>query len=487
MLELNVISTSLPRDAAPAPLDVLRAVAQAGAGDYVLLHSGPAAGYSVIGIDPLCRLLVDARGAARVQADENVARQTKVTGAIESTMARADAVGGLGVAGRPLEALQAVVEAIRFPQTHPMVGWLGFISYDLARFLEIIPACTTDHLEWPTLCFTLFRHYLVFDPAPGGATAHALDIAPARFDWPSLVQTASSAHPEDAPAVLQPHPSPAEYAAKVRRAKEYIAAGDIYQANLAQRWDIRTRARPEDVFRRLCAISPAPYAACLRFHDGTRARHAACASPELLLSVQPGQRGRRAVTRPIKGTRPRDLHDAPRDAALRDELVHSAKDQAELTMIVDLLRNDLGRVAEFGTVRVTEARAVEQHPTVWHTVATIEARLRAGAGLAEILATLCPGGSVTGAPKIRAMQIIEELEGFRRGLYCGNIGVIGDGGANIALNIAIRTILFQEGRAHVYAGGGIVADSEPACEYEETLHKAAALFRALDLRSESRL
>lgn len=281
----------------------------------------------------------------------------------------------------------------------------------------------------------------------------------------------------------------AEFERAVLAVKQYIAAGDIYQANLAGRWAIQTEAAATVIFRRLCEFSPANYSAFLRFADAEAeggGRHVLSASPELFLTVAGGK----VMTRPIKGTRPRDRSDGVRDIARREELLKSEKDRAELAMIVDLLRNDLGRVCRFGSVRVTEARGIEQHPTLWHTAATIAGELRGDAGIAGVLAALCPGGSITGAPKIRAMQIIEELEKTRRGLYCGNIGVIGPPPAAsaggqcpfMAFNIAIRTIQMNGQTAYVHAGAGIVADSDPARERQETLDKAAALLRALGVQ-----
>jgi anthranilate/para-aminobenzoate synthase component I len=184
--------------------------------------------------------------------------------------------------------------------------------------------------------------------------------------------------------------------------------------------------------------------------------------------------GRRVVTRPIKGTRPRGV-------GMREELLRSEKDQAELNMIVDLERNDLGRVCEVGSVRVTQTRAIEEHPTVYHGVATVEGRLREDVGLVELLRATFPGGSVTGAPKIRAMEIIEELEPVRRGPYCGAIGWIGAGGA-MEFNVAIRTMVVKGGTVYMPVGGGIVADSVPEREYEETIVKARAMFDAVGVK-----
>ena len=450
------------------PLAALDSIAK-GRGDYTLLHSGPAAGFSVLGWWPLVRLLIDAHGVARVNAPAG----------IELPKLPID----------PLRALEQCTEHFSFESPHPLIGWLGFVSYDIGRHIEWLPSVATDDVRWPLVCFTLFRQYVIFDRAGGKTSAFCVstgDVPQTTYAFPP--QRARSEALPFVPGRLLEVPSPERYEDAVRRVREYIAAWDIYQANVSRRWGIRTLVAPHVLFRRLCEFSPATYSACMRINDsaerepGGGVRHVLSASPELFLAVENG----RAVTRPIKGTRPRDISDEGRDAALREALLDSAKDAAELTMIVDLLRNDLGRVSKFGTVRVTEPRVIEQHPTVWHTAATIASELREDAGLAEVLAALCPGGSITGAPKIRAMQIIEELEAHRRGLYCGNIGVIGapnpaGGCPNLALNIAIRTIQMDGDMAYVHAGAGIVADSDPAQEYEETLHKAAAMLRTLGI------
>jgi para-aminobenzoate synthetase component I len=242
--------------------------------------------------------------------------------------------------------------------------------------------------------------------------------------------------------------------------------------NLSQRLTCRLPAQPAEVFDALRRLSPAPYGALLVYDDWALLSN----SPELFLRVTPAGdgSGRSAVvTRPIKGTRP----NLPgMEAALRE----SAKDQAELNMIVDLERNDLGRVCETGSVKVTQPRAIEALPTVYHGVATVEGLLRPDVGLVELLRATFPGGSVTGAPKIRAMQIIDELEPVRRGPYCGAIGYLaGDG--TIELNVAIRTMIAKNGLVHLSVGGGVVADSQPEAEYEETLVKARAMLAALGM------
>ena len=255
------------------------------------------------------------------------------------------------------------------------------------------------------------------------------------------------------------------------RAREYIAAGDIYQVNLSQRFHTRCALDPLEIYTRLRASSPAPYSALL----GMGARSVVSSSPELFLHSD----GRRVVTRPIKGTRPRGATPGE-DDRLRTELMASPKDDAELAMIVDLERNDLGRVCEYGSVRVATAKELETHPTIHHLVATVEGRLRRGAGPVDLLRATFPGGSVTGAPKIRAMEIIDELEPTRRAAYTGAIGWIGFDG-RVGLSVAIRIVEKHGEDLWFQTGGAIVADSEPEREFDETLVKATGIIRALGI------
>jgi para-aminobenzoate synthetase component 1 len=261
-----------------------------------------------------------------------------------------------------------------------------------------------------------------------------------------------------------------EYLRAVERAKGYIAAGDIYQVNLSQRFSTAAPADAVSLYRALRGINPAPFSAFLGIGD----KAVLSSSPERFMKL----RGRRAETRPIKGTRPRREGDGKFNALMRAELLASEKDAAELAMIVDLERNDLGRVSEYGSVRVAEPRVIEEYPTVCHLVATVESRLRPDVDALGLIQASFPGGSITGAPKIRAMEIIDDLEPTRRGVYTGSIGYIGFDG-NMDTNIVIRTITISGGRAYFQVGGGIVADSEPEAEYQETLDKGRALFRTL--------
>lgn len=326
-------------------------------------------------------------------------------------------------------------------------NWVGFFSYDLGRWFEPLPSLANNDLKLPL--FVLIAQ----DPASGVSQASGVDRSCCKDQVQGLTELVSTFSRE-------------QYQRAVAKVIDYIAAGDIYQVNLSQRFTVPLPDDPLAIYQRLQQQTPATYGAFLDFGDFQIISN----SPELFLRVTPD---RHVVTRPIKGTR-------PRLAGMDVELLNSVKDQAELNMIVDLERNDLGRICEIGSVKVTEPRGIEAHPTVYHGVATIEGVLRNDVTLVDLLRATFPGGSVTGAPKIRAMQIIEELEPVRRGPYCGAIGYLAANGT-IELNMAIRTMVVRDNLVHVPVGGGIVADSDPAAEYEETLVKARALFAALGI------
>jgi anthranilate/para-aminobenzoate synthase component I len=343
----------------------------------------------------------------------------------------------------PLDALSWLAETAAIELEN--VRWVGYLSYDLGRLFEKIPIHAVDDLQSPLFCFARCapNHAEFSRPACG-------PIGP---------------RPASGPAKLRSTFSRDEYLTAVDRAIAYIRAGDVFQVNLSQRFTLPLPASATEIADRLRHATPARYGAFLDFGD-----HALiCNSPELFFCITPN---RRIITRPIKGTRPL----AP---GMDQELKNSIKDQAELNMIVDLERNDLGRICETGSVKVTEPRVIESHPTVYHGAATIKGTLRAGISFVHLLRAVFPGGSITGAPKIRAMEIIEELEPVRRGPYCGAIGYLARGGA-MEFNIAIRTMIAKHRLIHIPVGGGIVADSDPLAEYEETLVKARAMFDALD-------
>jgi len=261
-----------------------------------------------------------------------------------------------------------------------------------------------------------------------------------------------------------------EFEVRVTRTKEYIAAGDIYQANIAQKFSTKFTGNPYRLFEHLLARSPAPGGAFLDFGD-TRILSA---SPELFLRI----RGRHITTRPIKGTRPRS-RDPVRDEQLAFELLTDPKELAELVMITDLERNDLGRICDYGSVTVTQLVQLERFPQVFHLVSTIEGMLRSDVDAIDAVRACIPGGSISGAPKKRACEIIRELEPCPRGIYTGLIGYFDDNG-DAAFSIAIRTMIFEDDSLHFSVGSGITAGSVPSREYEETLHKAAGMEMALE-------
>jgi anthranilate/para-aminobenzoate synthase component I len=322
--------------------------------------------------------------------------------------------------------------------------WIGHINYDFGRLFE--PTWGMHHAPPDTLHLPLFR--FTYCTPTGERRTYAPEPVHRTTDAPL-----TSSFTRD------------RYEAAVARAIDYIAAGDVFQVNLSQRFTAGLPTQPAYLYQWLVRNAPARYGAYLNYDDYCLVSN----SPELFLKIE----GRRITTRPIKGTRP--LGDG-----MADELLASAKDTAELNMIVDLERNDLGRVCEVGSVRVTEPRHVEEHPTVYHGVATIEGTLRDDVTLIDVLRATFPGGSVTGAPKIRAMQIIDELEPVRRNGYCGAMGYVARNG-DCTFNLAIRTMTAKDGLIHIPVGGGVVADSDPAGEYVETLVKARAMFQALGI------
>ncbi len=356
----------------------------------------------------------------------------------------------------------------------PFVGGaVGFLSYELRNVLETLPARHPDPLDLPDMSFGFYDVVIAFDAReqrcwllssgfPETQLERRKERARARLEemlgllrGPAVLR--SSAMPS---VTWTPDLDRTAYEARVARVLEYIHAGDIFQASFTMRHLAR---RPEGmsaagIYLKLRELSPAPFAAFLRCGGLALAS----ASPERFLSLDPSGH---IETRPIKGTRPRDA-DPEADRRLRAELAASPKDRAENLMIVDLLRNDLGRVAEIGSISVPVLCEVESFASVHHLVSTIEGRLRPGLGPVELLRATFPGGSVTGAPKIRAMEIIDELEQARRGPYCGSILWIGFDGA-MDSNIIIRTVVVTDTMLIAQAGGGIVADSDPSEEYEE--------------------
>ena len=360
-------------------------------------------------------------------------------------------------------------------------GLFGSFGYQLRCALERLPSRHAREDEPDDLLLGLFDTVVVFDLVERRAAVIAGDFVAERSPAAARAETLAARTIPALPPVdwtveadWSADLSPEEHAAGVSRVLDYILAGDIYQANFTQRWIGPRPAGLEglDLYRRLRALSPAPYAALIQ--DGA-GQAIVAASPERFLKLSPAGR---IDTRPIKGTRGRGAtEDEDRDLAAA--LVGSAKDRAENLMIVDLLRNDLGRVAETGSVTVPELNALYSFASVHHLVSTVTARLSRGLTPVDLIRASFPGGSVTGTPKIRAMQIIDELEAGQRGAYCGAFGWIGLDGA-MELSIAIRTLTLTRERVIAQAGGGIVADSDPMGEYREALTKARPMLATLD-------
>lgn len=337
--------------------------------------------------------------------------------------------------------------------------WAGFLSYDLGRAVERVEPRADGEPAPPDLALARFDARVVIDPTTG---ARIEGTGESRALLERALDRAARARGEIAAPALGPWRTSLDRTAweeRVRRALDHIAAGDCYQVNLTRRLTCERAADPAALFAALARRNPAPHAAFVRL-DGIAV---VSASPERFLRRD----GARVETRPIKGT-------ARDPAALRA----SEKDRAENVMIVDLARNDLGRVCEYGTVRVPSLCAVEAHPGLYHLVSTVTGRLRPGTSPGALIRATFPPASVTGAPKPRVMQIIEDLEGARRGVYCGAVGWIDADRHAMDLNVAIRTFTIAGGATHLGVGAGIVADSDPAGEWDETALKAARLLAA---------
>jgi anthranilate synthase component 1 len=367
-------------------------------------------------------------------------------------------------------------------------GAVGYLGYDTAAWFEPTTARAGEApLDRDDAGFMLFDTVLAFDHVQH----RILLIANARIsgdeDLKSLYQFAcakieflereleralSLKRPAGGDAVNLVSNMPQEaFESIVRRAKEYIAAGDIYQVVLSQRFEAEVGVDAFTVYRALRHVNPSPYMFFIRMGD----RSIVGSSPEMLVRVE----GRHAITHPIAGTRPRGKSEEE-DMRLGEELKRNEKERAEHVMLVDLGRNDIGRVCDYGTVRVPTFMALERYSHVMHLVSVVEGQLAEGSDRLDALVSCFPAGTVSGAPKVRAMQIINELEPTRRGLYAGAVGYL-DFAGNLDFCIAIRSILLEKGKAFIQAGAGIVADSNPTAEYEETRDKARAMIRALEL------
>jgi anthranilate synthase component 1 len=374
-------------------------------------------------------------------------------------------------------------------------GAVGYCAYDIVRQLENIGACAQDDLDVPDCVLMFFDRVLAFDHlrhqihivASADVTRESPQVAYKR----SLAEIARIEKKLAAgfkpthwrkslkkPKLMVRSRTPkAKFLESVRQAKDYIAAGDIFQVVLSQRWDFEPGVAPFDLYRALRTVNPSPYMYFLRFGSGkgSGGMHVLGSSPEMLVRVG----GRKLEYRPIAGTHPRGRDEAA-DTALEKKMLEDEKERAEHVMLVDLGRNDLGRVSEYGSVKVRDLMFVERYSHVMHLVSALEGRLRPGLDAMDAFAACFPAGTLSGAPKVRAMQIIEELEPTRRGVYGGGV-LYADFAGNLDSCITIRTLLMKGKKAYLQAGAGIVADSDPQTEFEETENKAKALLRAVEM------
>ena len=409
---------------------------------------------------------------------------------------------------KPLEKLRELMSNYRTARVAGLPpftgGVVGFLSYDMVHQFEKLPRTVADDLHVPDSCFLFVDTVIAFDHLdqrawvivnPGAREQELGFRRPAPDEWPRLYDEAERklrhlasrlAAPRDnsAPAaapstpmatdsaasIMTPCLSQREFESMVKRCKEYIAAGDIYQANLSQRFDAEFTGRdPLRLYGVLREINPSPFAAYLDLGD----LQLVSSSPERLVRLS----GSRADTRPIAGTRRRG-RDFAETQELSAELLTNEKERAEHIMLLDLERNDLGKVCSYGTVEVDELMVIEDYSHVIHIVSNVRGELAPGRDCFDLIRAVFPGGTITGVPKVRCMEIIDELEPLARGPYTGSIGYISNAG-DMDLNIIIRTFLIKDGKAHAQVGAGIVADSDPEREYLETLQKAEALRRSL--------
>jgi anthranilate synthase component 1 len=394
--------------------------------------------------------------------------------------------------GPPLAVLRAALARLRSPAIPGLpplfAGAIGYLAWDVVRELERLPDSTEDDLGLPDAALVFPRSVVVFDHlaqrlvlVANALVGEATDLAAAYADAEARLDRLTEGLA--APTATQPTPlpvagppatatsdlAPGRYQEMVETAKEYIRAGDIFQVVPSQRFSIDTSADPFDVYRVLRVVNPSPYMYFLRLPGVTIAG----SSPEVLVTV----RGRQAALRPIAGTRPRGADQAA-DLKLESELLADAKERAEHVMLVDLARNDLGRVCVPGSVQVHDFMTVERYSHVMHIVSQVTGELAEGVGALDVLAACFPAGTVSGSPKVRAMEIIDELERHRRGPYAGAVGYF-DFSGNLDTCITIRTLLFTGDAAYCQAGAGIVADSVPELEERETEAKARALLAAV--------
>jgi anthranilate synthase component 1 len=443
--------------------------------------------YSFVASDPF--LLLEARGT------KVAIRRRRVADALGQESWALEELE----AANPLEVLRREVQAVRvahLPELPPFIGGaVGYAGYDTVRYVERLPNAPADDRGLPDLAFGLFDHMVVFDNIR--KTVHVIvlaDVRGAADDDELTARHQAACRRVDAyvdalnratdelrladidsqgpPSVdYRANMTQREYEAAVEKCVEYIRAGDIFQVVISQRLEIDFDQPPFELYRTLRVVNPSPFMFYLRMPETSLVG----SSPEIMVRVVDG----RVTVRPLAGTRPRGK-TGEEDARLAAELLADPKECAEHVMLVDLGRNDVGRVAKFGSVEVSDVMVIERYSHVMHITSNVTGTLRDDGDAFDALAACLPAGTVSGAPKVRAMQIIDEIEPHRRGPYAGAVGYI-DFAGNMDTCIALRTVVVQNGKAYVQAGAGIVADSVPATEYEETLNKARGMLKAIEI------
>lgn len=417
--------------------------------------------YSFIGVDPF--LMIKSEGN-RVSLEEDGRVKT--------------------MDGNPLDILQEKLNLYKIEREEiPFVGGgVGYFSYELAHLMEKLPNTVKKDVDIPEMVMGFYDGIIIIDHRDDKKYIGAIgfkenieeiikkiekNIEQYEFQLKMKKNKETVVKNRD----INSNMTEDYYLASIKKLKDYIYSGDIYQVNFTQRFECDFEGDSNELYKNLKTINPAPFAAYLDFGEGK----IISSSPERFIKLTDGT----IETRPMKGTRPRGKSKAE-DEKLKAELINSEKDRAELLMIVDLMRNDISRVAKTGSVKVTELFHLEEYATVLQMVATIEGELKDELSAVDIIKSTFPGGSITGAPKIRAMEIIDELETTARNIYTGSIGYLGFDG-DMDLNIAIRTIVLKDEKAYFQVGGGIVWDSDPHEEYEESLVKGRALVKALNI------
>ena len=465
-----------------------------------VLESGKSGKYSFLGIRPF----------STIRGGESRAIIEEEDGAVHKL-----------VGERPLDAVKAWMAPYVSPRVDGLPkfvgGIVGYWGYDVVRMIERLPTLAKADLPCPDYCFMMFDRIWVIDHEQHqlycavhqrirtddedrtdeelrrlyGLAAKAADRMKVQWDQMMVDDAIAASSRAKASRLAEDYAnnqlqidvealegvytefSRDRYMSAVQQIQEYIRAGDVFQVNLSVRQSCKLDAKPEQIYEWLRYLNPSPYMGFLKLPDF----QLVSASPELLVQLD----GNRVRTRPIAGTRPRGAN-AEEDERIRRKLLDNEKERAEHIMLVDLERNDLGRISRYGTVRVDELMAIEYYSHVMHIVSEVTSELMPGKDVFDVIAAVFPGGTITGAPKIRTMEIIEELEPTRRGPYTGSMGWI-DYNGNMEFNIIIRTLLAEGGIGHVQAGAGIVIDSDPAREYTESLNKAKALWKAVQYAS----